>query len=149
MRDPTTPVDLKTEAAIKHAVERLRRFVGNGRRWPPDPPWEQELKALKSLDDGKRRTLDEWIKLGEGIEVHRPRGHPSYWFVRRQVILLVLDEITALGFRRRRNQANYDDSNKPASGCSIISIALRRLGSGMSEAAVVDLTRPSRRKARR
>jgi len=101
---------------------------------------------MESVDDGRRRSLGEWEKLMEGIKLPQPRGHPSYRFVRRNVLLLVLDEITALGFRRRRNQENYDDPDKRASGCSILSTALRRLGVDMSEAAIVDLTRPLRRR---
>lgn len=150
MRDPAPRVDPKIEAAIEHAVKLLRPFVRKGTLYVRDPPWHRLWKALESVDDGRRRTLDEWEKrLGsvEG-EVSHPRGHPSYG-LRRAVILLVLDEITAFGFRRRRNQASHDDPYKPASGCFIVSLALRHLGAGMSEGQVVDLIRSRRRRTRR
>lgn len=110
MRDPAPRVDLKVEAAIEHAVERFRPFVRKG-VWVRDPPldriFQAHRKALESLDDGRRRTLGEWKKRLESVpfKVSHPRGHPSHR-LRRAIVLLVLDEITAFGFRRRRNQAS-------------------------------------------
>jgi hypothetical protein len=147
MRDPTTRVDPKVEAAIEHAVKLLRPFVRKSTLRVRDPPWHRLRKALESVDDGRRRTLDEWEKRLGSVEVSHPRGHPSYG-LRRAVILLVLDEITAFGFRRRRNQTNYNDPDKRASGCSIVTTALNRLGVEMSEARLVDLIRPLRRRRR-
>ena len=95
------------------------------------------------MDDGQRRSLGEWKKRVTQLappKVPYPRGHPSYRF-RRRVIQLVLDEIAVHGFRRRRNQANYDDPNKRPSGCSIVTTALNRLGVEMSEERLVDLIR--------
>jgi len=146
MRDPVARIDPKTEVAIEHAVKLLKPFVEKDRFWVRDPPWDRILKELKSIDDGHRRTLGEWEMRAESIaKVSHPRGHPSY-SLRRAVILLVLDEIAAFGFRPRRNQANYDDPDKRPSGRSIVSAALERLGMTMPEARVVDLIRPLRRR---
>ena len=146
MRDPAPRINPKTEAAIEHAVKLLRPFVEKDSFLVRDPPWDRILEELKSIDDGRRRTIREWEKRAESIaKVSHPRGHPSY-SLRRAVILLVLDEIAAFGFRPRRNQANYDDPDKRPSGCSIVSAALKRLGMTMPEARVVDLIRPLRRR---
>ena len=149
MRDPDRRADPNVEAAIELAVTRLRPFLP----WKSDAPLHKILKELETIgavvDDGRRHSIGEWRKrfrLAPPVKVTGVRGHPSYRFFRRQVILLVLDELTALGFRPRRNQLNYDDHHKRQSGCSIVSAALYRLRHGMPEAAVVDLIRPSRRK---
>jgi hypothetical protein len=147
MRDPAPRVDV--EVAIEHAVKLLRPFVCKGALSVRDPPWDRIFKQMESIDDGQRRNLREWGERASTLPaVRHQRGHPSYG-LRRAVILLVLDEITAFGFRRRRNQASHDDPHKPASGCFIVSLALKHLSAGMSEGQVVDLIRPKRRKTRR
>ena len=100
------------------------------------------------MDDGRRRTIAQWEQYFEKYlpkEIPPSPGHPPFLF-RRQVIRLVLDDITALGFARRRNVASHDDPDKRPSACAIVSKALERLGARMSEAAIVDFCRPLRQK---
>src|SRR5262249_34750683 len=94
------------ESAIEHAVELLAPFARSGALRRRDPPWVDNtnawVKAIKSLDDGRRRTLAQWEEMSARLpDVPHRRGHPSYLF-RRILILLVLDDIVACGFRRRR-----------------------------------------------
>lgn len=151
MRDPATRVDPDVEAAIAHAMKLLTPFVNDGAFRHRDPPYDEILKALKafgSMYPGRRR-IDEMKRLfaEQFPEIRHSSGHPAYLF-RRAVILLVIDEIKALGFDRRRNQANHDRDDKRASACSIVSRALGRLDVGMTEAAVAELVRPLRPKKR-
>lgn len=148
MRDPTTRVDPDVEAAIAHAMKLLTPFVNDGvfRHRDPlrDPPWDEILKALKALGSlyPGRRRIGEWRRpFAERFpKIRHSSGHPAYG-LRRAVLLLVIDEIKALGFDRRRNTANHDRDDKRASACSIVSRALGRLDVGMTEAAVVERLR--------
>jgi hypothetical protein len=130
MRDPATRIDPEFEATIQHAVELLRPFVRSGALRRSDEPINKALRALKSADDGRRRTIAQWE---QHLAKHAPKipspssGHPSFYF-RRLIIHAVLQETVERGFHLRRNQANYGRHDKRASACSIVSTALYRLG---------------------
>jgi hypothetical protein len=136
------------ESAIEHAARLLGPFACSCALRRRDPSWidnsDAWFKAIKSLDDGRRHTLVRWEKMAAQLpETPHRRGHPSFLF-RRAVILLVLDEIVARGFRRRRRS----EFEKRESACSVVSKALYKLRIGMTEGQIADLIRPPRSRRR-
>jgi hypothetical protein len=147
MRDPTV------NASVDEAIEAVRSVFDRHREYFQPVPNKERIAYIDRLtqagqyvtrDDAMpedvRKVLSELV-LTKLMESHRERvRYPGGANWRRdRAITEAVEYVVKLGFSRTRNAATRD---KRESACSIVRVALKRIGVPMKEGTIADLSRP-------